>query len=131
MQGVLSLGGEDVKDIFNKELNMNRDEQIIAEHFIGVIEQARPGLEVTVERRSQSYLSLCVGDLDFLRFKYSDRAKWITVWNYGLDEGDERYAAQKNKRQSHWKASLSSLDDIHLFDKDALEACLFLAKANA
>lgn len=71
---------------------------------------------LVIERRSDSYLSVVLGSNDFLRFKYSSRTKWISldlpkdVATANVD--NPIFSAQKNKAQRHWKAALSSLDDV-------------------
>lgn len=124
MKGVLSFGANGIGSIFDREINANKEEEMIATHFEEVIHREHPNLAITLERRSNNYLSLCAGSSDFLRFKYTDRAKWISIFNYGLSEEDSRFSAQKNKRQVHWKAKIDDISDLSLFDKDVLEACV-------
>ena len=50
---------------FQKELNANDEELFIAEHFMSIIRVAKPDINVVLERRSENYLSLCVGRNDF------------------------------------------------------------------
>ena len=98
---------------FQKELNANENEMKIAEHFISV-----SGNKITLERRADNYLSLCNGQDDLIRFKFTDRSKWISVdaWTSKLPENDIRFSAHKNKKQRFWKADIRSLDDISMFD---------------
>lgn len=109
----------------DEALNANAYELAIAEHFIAVIKAQKPDMNPILMRRSQSYLSLCQGRNDFLRIKYTDRARWISIdsWGAELEEDNELFAAQANKRQRHWKAKLNNIDDIGLFDNYVIKAC--------
>lgn len=100
---------------FEKDLEINEDEKKIAEHFYNLIGEAAP---ISLERRSSSYLSLCLGGDDFLRFKYTDRAKWIALdsWAVKINDDNPLFISQKNKKQRFWKAELSDLSDALLFD---------------
>lgn len=71
---------------------------------------------LVIERRSKDYLGVVIGWNDFMRFKYSDRAKWVSL-DLPKDIADANrdnpiFAAQRNKAQRHWKAYISSLDDL-------------------
>lgn len=111
-------GGVFVTSQFEKELNAGPDDVAISEHFIEAIRRVSPAALLSLERRADDYLSLCTGDMDFLRFKYTPRARWISIDVSGLDlsPDDPRFAAQKNKNQRFWKASVVELSDLSAFD---------------
>lgn len=71
---------------------------------------------LTIERRTDNYVSIVIGYNDFLRFKCSPRAKWISLdlpqHIAAANIDNPIFAAQKNKGQRHWKASISSLDEL-------------------
>ena len=108
-----------------RELNINEDEQAIADHFIDVILKQKPEMNPVLERRSESYISLCQGETDFLRIKFTSRARWISIdsWAAELEEDDPLFEAQTNKRQRHWKAKLDDISDIEQFDDYVVRAC--------
>lgn len=110
---------------FEKELNMNDDEAKIAEHFISVTRAAVPAAPLSIERRSLDYISLCVGVNDFLRFKYTTRARWLSVDIIGLciSPDDPRFMAQKNKRQRFWKAKIDNTSSLSVFDDIVIASC--------
>ena len=110
---------------FDKELNANDDELLIAEHFVAVITAVKPDAIIELDRRSDNYLSLCFGENDFLRFKYSERARWLSIDTTYLDlsEDDPRFAAQKNKKQRHWKATIEDMSALVNFDGLVISAC--------
>ena len=130
MKGAIGIGIDDrgqpyVRSQFRKELDANDDEMRIAEHFISAISAVNPDAPVSLERRSENYLSLCLGDNDFLRFKYTERAKWLSIDTSFLDIEDDNplFEAQKNKRQRHWRAKISDIADINKFDEYVIKAC--------
>ena len=128
--GAINIGIDEngklyVHSQFEKKLNANEEELLIAEHFVSAIARAKPDVSVSLERRSENYLSLCVSENDFLRFKYSERAKWISIDTtyLNLSEDDLRFAAQKNKRQRHWKAIICDLSELADYDELVVMAC--------
>lgn len=84
--------------------------------------------KLVLERRSDNYLSLVLGSNDFLRFKYSKRAKWISLdLPLNLREYNQHnsiFDAQKNKGQRHWKALISSLDDLDAMADLIIASCV-------
>lgn len=114
-----------VSSQFEKELVMNDDEQKIAEHFIAAIRAAAPAALLSLERRSADYISLCVGANDFLRFKYTPRARWLSIDTIGLcvSPDDPRFAVQRNKNQRFWKAKIESVSDLSVFDDLVIASC--------
>lgn len=114
-----------VKSQFDKDLNLTDEDQAIADHFIQIIKRSAPAAPVTLERRANDYLSLCCGLNDFLRFKYTPRARWLSVAVLGLDvsSDDPRFSAQKNKNQRFWKASINDLSDLDAFDDIVIASC--------
>lgn len=79
-----------------------------------------------IEHRTSDYTSLIYCDNDFFRVKYTDRSKWISIRLAKEDrnENDERFVAQKNKGQLHWKANIHSIADIKLFEEELKNACV-------
>lgn len=110
---------------FEKELVMNDGEKKVAEHFISVIRAVAPATALSLEQRSFDYISLCVGANDFLRFKYTPRARWLSVDIIGLcvSPDDPRFAAQKNKQQRFWKAKIDNISDLSMFDDIVIASC--------
>lgn len=127
--GIISIGfdeskGPYIQSAFNKELGMNENEKYIADHFISVVIENESSANISIERRSDNYLSLCSGRYDFLRFKYSDRARWLSIdaASAKIEEDDPRFTAQKNKRTRHWKSNIHDLTEINNFDELVLAA---------
>jgi len=123
--GISDQGKPILRSQFQKDLNANEKEMLVAEHFTSVINAAKPDVVVTLERRSDNYLSLCLKENDFLRFKYTDRTKWLSIDTtyLNLEEDDERFVVQKNKRQRHWKAMIEDISMLSAFDELAVSAC--------
>lgn len=84
--------------------------------------------KLAIEHRSDSYLSVVIGYNDFLRFKYSSRAKWISLdlppEIAAIHQNNPVFAAQKNKNQRHWKANISSLNDLDSISELINAACI-------
>lgn len=124
--GIITIGidqnGPFVSSLLHKELTMTPEEEQIMEHFIRLLKNEEPDIVLQVEQRSSSYVSLCKDMNDFLRVKWTDRSHWISVAvPSGHPEDDPLFAAQKNKKQRHWKAELRSLDELSAFDAIVLE----------
>lgn len=75
--------------------------------------------KISLVKNSDSYTSVCYGEgaaTDFLRFKLTDRTKWMSLSIAKKDkkenENNPFFAAQKNKNQRHWKAQLINIDDF-------------------
>lgn len=74
-------------------------------------EQLRSG--ILIDQRSSNYKTVSYGvDYDFLRFKIGSRAKWFSVLPNPADKNDPRFDGVSNKRQLHWKISLSDVADV-------------------
>lgn len=103
--GINDQGKPILRSQFQKDLNANEKELLVAEHFISVINAAKPDVVVTLERKSDNYLSLCLKENDFLRFKYTDRTKWLSIDTtyLNLEEDDERFVAQKTRNRGTGK----------------------------
>ena len=116
--GIDQNGKSFVNSQFEKGLEINKDESRIAEHFILYIINMDPAADIILEQRSSNYISMCTKDYDFLRFKYTDRAKWISIDVTDLDVSadDPRFTAQTNKNQRFWKANIKSVGDLCSFD---------------
>ena len=96
---------------------------------ISAILQEHPAFDkVEVQRRSDNYWTMVAGRNDFLRFKYTDRAKWISLDlpTHLREKNRENpaFAAQKNKNQRHWKASITGLNDLNDLADFITAACV-------
>lgn len=83
--------------------------------------------QIHLEKRSDSYTSMVHGERnDFLRFKLTDRTKWISVRLTPSDAdaniSNPLFAAQSNKNMAHWKAKISKVSDISQFKTFILNA---------
>lgn len=118
-EGQLSISSQ-----FEKGLNASPEDLAIANHFIDLIRSRTPAAALAIERRAEDYLSLCSRESDFLRFKYTPRARWISVDVSGVDisPDDPLFAAQKNKNQRFWKAAIKYLSDLSQFDEIVFSA---------
>ena len=74
--------------------------------------------EISIERRSQSYLSLVLPNMnDFCRIHFGERSMWISLDMWRCDEAlqNNRYfdtVSPKNRKKRHWEIPLKSVDEI-------------------
>lgn len=111
-----------------KELSLSKEEKKAIEIILNFLSSSVDVSEIITERRSSNYISLIYRDNDFLRLKYSTRAKWISLRlpNSILKNniGNPLFSAQKNKRQFHWKAAISSFDDLESLKPFIIASCV-------
>lgn len=123
-ENMVPIVGEPVK-----ELSLFADEENLLKIVIGFLADSVDISMVGVEKRSNDYTSLIYGGLnDFLRFKYSPRTKWISLRLPAAIQKENMentlFAAQKNKKQLHWKSSLSSLSDLEALKPYIIASCV-------
>lgn len=81
-------------------------------------ERDLPFNEISIERRSQSYLSLVLPNMnDFCRIHAGERSMWISLDMWRCDEElqNNRYfdaVSPKNRKKRHWEIPLKSVDEI-------------------
>lgn len=88
-------------DVDPKELNASDEDLLIFEHIHALC----PDVELI--RRTDAYLTAALGAFDVVRFKYTDRAKWLNVSM--IDAG-------KVKRR------FDEIDDLKQFDDDIIKS---------
>lgn len=131
VRGVITIGYdfENNKIILNqpREVSLNPIEERAVEAFLSFF----PASEIPnihLEKMSDNYTSVFYGETnDFLRFKFTDRTKWLSI---RLSPEDMKknlcnplFAAQSNKKQLHWKAKISDLSELDNFKSFILNAC--------
>lgn len=84
--------------------------------------------KIRLEKRSDNYTSVIYGENNnFLRFKLTPKTKWLSINITGDDAKNNidnpLFAAQKNKKQFHWKASINSIDDLPAFKTFIVNSC--------
>lgn len=99
-----------------KSLSLSDREIVLIETVKKIIADTPYADRFGVACRSDSYITLLCGNNDFMRFKYSPRAFWISL-DIPLDIAKKNidnplFSAQENKRQRHWKSSINSIDEI-------------------
>lgn len=119
-----------IEDIFTKDLNINPDEKAAFE----IIQSFLPPVllpNINIERRSKNYISMFCGMNDFLRLKYSPKAKWISLrlphslMSTNID--NPLFAAQINKKQLHWRANIKDLSDLSAFKELIAASCVYMS----
>lgn len=118
-----------ISSSFNKDLNMSPLEKDASEIFMSLICDSVDCSKVHFERKSDSYISMIYGEYnDFLRFKISERTKWLSIRLCKEDcyanIENPLFSAQKNKKQFHWKSQFSSLSDLENYKSFLINACL-------
>lgn len=112
-----------------KELSLTSDEEVLLEIIFSFLSDSVEVSMLGIEKRSNDYTSVIYGGLnDFLRFKYTSRTKWISlrlpISIQKENINNPLFSLQKNKRQLHWKAALSSLDDLEKFKPFIIASCV-------
>ena len=84
--------------------------------------------DLKVVKRSENYLSVVLGHNDFLRFKFTKKAKWVSLrLPSNLAKQNQQnplFAAQKNKAQFHWKSELNDLADLDALSDFIIASCV-------
>lgn len=114
--------GNAVRGDWEKELNPSADEC----EFLSRVLSFLP-VTVSVERRSNDYISVICENNDFLRFKLSPRTKWLSL-NLPSELRPDYiesplFAAQKKKNVVHWKATLSAVSDVDAYKDLIISSC--------
>lgn len=114
-----------IDSVLDKELNINDDEKTLVEMVLSFITPPKNPKNISIERRSNNYITMFYKNNDFLRFKYTERAKWISLdLPPELRDADNPlFAAQAKKTQRHWRADLDSLDDLNLLKDFIVASC--------
>lgn len=120
-----------VDSVLDKELNINDDEKDVIKIIFSFLTPPQENLDnFSIERRSNNYISIFFGKNDFLRLKYSERAKWISLrLPRSLAKNNIEnplFAAQSNKNQQHWRADIKSLDDLYLLKDFIIASCVYI-----
>lgn len=97
-------------------LSLTDKEITVIEIVKGIVSDSPFVDSFDVERRSNDYITLLCGDNDFMRFKYTPRAFWVSLRlpRVVADKNinNSLFAAQQNKKQLHWKCSIDSYEKI-------------------
>lgn len=129
----LVIGFDETGKLFTglekKELNANENELLLYQKIVDIISPHKDASKLRLERRSDNYLSVLYGEVnDFLRFKFTNKAKWITVLITPEDRpkyiDSPLFAAQKNKGQVQWKCKLNSIDDLDALSEVIVHSCI-------
>ena len=115
--------GSAARGSWEKELNPSPEESEFLERVLPLL----PADSVTVERRSDDYLSLICNEIDFLRFKLSSRTKWLSL-NLPKDLKKEYkesalFRAQEKKTAVHWKSVFTDMSDIDVYRDLIIASC--------
>lgn len=114
-------------DLFEKDLNMNAEEEKMVKIILSFL-PSDISQQIVVKRRSESYISLFYGENNFLRLKYSKKAKWVSLFlPHDLataNKDNPLFAAQKNKNQFHWRSDLKALDDLYSLRDFIVASCV-------
>lgn len=132
--GVINIGFDFENQCFvfgadEKKLVLTIEEQQLLEIVMGFLSDNIDISMVGIEKRSNDYTSVVYGGLnDFMRFKYTDRTKWVSLrlpFDVAADNMENPlFDAQKNKKQLHWKAKLNSLDDLEALKPYIIASCV-------
>lgn len=112
---VKTIGVNNSRTAYNLSEQETKAIEIIKSAFD---EKGLPFNEISIERRSQSYLSLVLPNMnDFCRIHFGERSMWISLdmWRCGEELQNNRYfdtVSPKNRKKRHWEIPLKSVDEI-------------------
>ena len=112
---VKTIGVNNSRTAYNLSEQETKAIEIIKSAFD---EKGLPFDEISIERRSQSYLSLVLPNMnDFCRIHFGERSMWISLDMWRCDEAlqNNRYfdtVSPKNRKKRHWEIPLKSVDEI-------------------
>lgn len=115
--------GNPVRGSWHKELTPSPEETT----FIKFVFSLFPVNSVSVDKRSNNYLSIIFQNNDFLRFKLTSNTKWISLdLPYELRPkyiNSPLFAAQSKKTVRHWKAKLNTVSDMEKYKELIIASC--------
>lgn len=122
-------GSVSISSSFDKELNMSSLEEAFSKTIISLLSDSVDTSQIRLERRSDAYVSMFYGEYnDFLRFKLSEKTKWISIRMSRDDQleniDNPLFSAQKNKKQFHWKSQIADIEDFSIYKSFLVNACL-------
>jgi DNA polymerase-3 subunit epsilon len=119
---------QDATNQLYKDFSLSDKEVEVIEIVKSFISSSELYSDFGIARRSDNYISLLCGENDFMRFKASPRAFWVSLRLPFALAGENRdnplFAAQANKNQFHWKCSITSVDELEKI-KDFIVASYF------
>lgn len=104
-----------------RDSNLNEEETQAVKLIFEMLEGTAVNMEkLQVTKKSDSYATIVVRgndwDFDLVRFKFTDRTKWIALNLSKADrtiyKDDVLFEAQKKKTQIQWKSALDSIEDL-------------------
>ncbi|WP_217952613.1 hypothetical protein [Adlercreutzia caecimuris] len=114
----------------NKALDLNENEAMLASMIIEtLVNEGVNSDRLDIVRKSNDYATVvyhgCEWDSDLARFKFTERAKWVSVPipNSKIEQLNNNpiFSAQKNKKQLLWKSKISAIEDSVILAKIASE----------
>ena len=114
-----------ITSIFDKELNPTKSELKLIVIILSFLPSDIARC-VTLERRSKNYISMFYGANDFLRRKWISLRLPRELSSENVD--NPLFAAQHNKKQLHWQANLTSLEDLELLKNFIIASCIYIPK---
>ncbi|USK62273.1 hypothetical protein [Peribacillus asahii] len=104
-----------------RDINLNEEETQAVKLIFEMLEDTVIDIDkLKVTRKSDNYATIVLRgndwDFDFVRFKFTNRTKWIALNLSKADRAaykdDTLFEAQKKKTQIQWKSVLQSIEDL-------------------
>lgn len=115
----VNINGKEIGIGFGKEEreNPNYDAELeVLNKWVNLFNDRYTTNEFKIVQKATDYTTLVLRDYDFLRLKYSPRAKWIKLpmFNDMIKKyiDDDRFAVQKKKTEMYWKTIIEDEKDI-------------------
>jgi hypothetical protein len=109
-----------------RDINLNEEEIQAVNLIFEMLEDTVIDIDkLEVTRKSDSYATIVLRgndwDYDFVRFKFTDKTKWIALNLSKADravyKADALFEAQKKKTQIQWKSVLQSIEELPKYKK--------------
>ena len=115
--GVIKIG----YDFINKKIITN-EPRVVDEYEKSILEKMIPHLEcnpgdLKVVANSDDYTTLQYKQIDIVRIKYTNAAKWIKIRMSIVDMKNEKdnplFVLQNKKTESMWKCDVDDIDKLY------------------
>lgn len=118
---------------FTDEKEINEDEYNILNSIKKELSGFFDASNFKIVKNSDDYSTLQYKNIDIARIKYTDRAKWISIFISGECKKDNinnpLFSKEKNKNKVHWKSDLEN-NNISIYMPFLKKSCIKIDSFN-